>query len=243
MSDERRVGYTPGRSADVTSRRRKAAQLVGTLSGHTDLLGASILEIGCGNGVITSGLAEAAGPGGTVVGVDVVERLQVAQGFDFRLVTGTDVPFDDGSYDLVVSNHVIEHVGTLEDQRHHLEEIARVLKSDGVGYLATPNRWWPIEPHFGLPLLSWSPHRGLQNRYLRLTSRGEVYDCRLLSSAALGDLLADAHLAWTDLTAEMVQRRFGLRSVSASVIAGTARMARPMVPTFARLLRHNVPSS
>ena len=70
---------------------------------------------------------------------------------------------DDGSFDVVVSNHVVEHVGDREAQRTHLAELRRVLAADGLGYLATPTRWALVEPHFTVPLLSWPP-RPLRER-------------------------------------------------------------------------------
>ncbi len=45
----------------------------------------------------------------------------------------------------------------------------------GLGYIATPTRWALIEPHFTVPLLSWSP-RKLLDRYVRLTGKGNVYN-------------------------------------------------------------------
>src|SRR3546814_13212696 len=74
-----------------------------------------------------------------------------------------------------LSNHVIEHVGNADAQRHHLVEIRRVLAPDGVVYFAAPNRWRLVEPHFRLPFLSWLPHPA-SDRYLRLMCRGIHYD-------------------------------------------------------------------
>jgi ubiquinone/menaquinone biosynthesis C-methylase UbiE len=63
------------------------------------------------------------------------------------LITGTHLPFADDSFDVVLSNHVIEHV---EDQGEHLKELRRVLREDGICYLATPNKSSPImQGHVG----------------------------------------------------------------------------------------------
>ncbi len=44
--------------------------------------------------------------------------------------------FPDGSFDLVVSTENFEH---LPDQKGHAEELARVLRPDGLCFVATPN--------------------------------------------------------------------------------------------------------
>src|SRR6266508_3436325 len=57
--------------------------------------------------------------------------------------------FADQSFDLCFSNSVIEHVGTLYDQMAMAREIRCVGKSY---FLQTPNRYFPLEAHFLLPL-------------------------------------------------------------------------------------------
>lgn len=46
--------------------------------------------------------------------------------------------------DVILTNHVIEHVGEYESQLEHLNEIKRLLKN-GIAYLAVLNKWMLIE--------------------------------------------------------------------------------------------------
>ena len=54
---------------------------------------------------------------------------------DVQRVNLLAMPFMDASFDLVIANHVLEHV---DDDRKALQEIARVLKRKGHAILQTP---------------------------------------------------------------------------------------------------------
>lgn len=139
-----------------------------------------ILEVGSGSGMIAQYFGRLVGECGEVDAVDVVDLRKATSDYRFQLVEGTALPFPDGVFDAVISNHVIEHVGVEEDQQAHLRELARVLRDDGKGYLAVPSRWQPVEPHYHLAFLSWLP-RGMRSAYLRLRGRGDFYDCEPLT--------------------------------------------------------------
>jgi hypothetical protein len=62
--------------------------------------------------------------------------------------------FGDGEFDVVFSNSVIEHVGDLDDQRRMADEIRRVGRCY---FVQTPNRYFPIEPHFLVPGFQFLP--------------------------------------------------------------------------------------
>lgn len=111
--------------------------------------------------------------------------------------------FPDASFDMCFSNSVIEHVGTLYDQLAMAAEVRRV----GRGYFVqTPNRYFPLEPHFHVPLWQFlpGPVREVAFRHLNLgwkrrqpdwlLARAEVEQVRLLSADEMGRLFPDATL-------------------------------------------------
>jgi SAM-dependent methyltransferase len=152
------------------------------------------------------------------------------------------LPFDSKSFDVVVSNHVIEHVGTRSDQHVHLTELRRVLDPAGTGYLATPTRWALVEPHFKVPMLSWPPRR-VRNTYVRLARKGKVYDVDPFGPREIRSALRRAHLAWQDITLDALDElvRSENPKVPVKLLAGTPqwlrRGIRPALPTMVYLVR------
>lgn len=73
------------------------------------------------------------------------------------------VPFRDLSFDAVVSNSVIEHLGDRASQQAFAGEVRRLAPSY---FVQTPNRGFPVEPHFVAPLIHWFPKRA-QRRLIR----------------------------------------------------------------------------
>lgn len=67
---------------------------------------------------------------------------------------GCTLPFKDQSFDVAFSNSVIEHLATFEGQVRFAEEFRRVGRRY---FLQTPNRWFPIEPHYLFPLFQFFP--------------------------------------------------------------------------------------
>lgn len=92
----------------------------------------------------------------TAVGIDDASHLERDYpGVKFVLGDGKDLPFVDNAFDFVHSSAVIEHVGSRGEQLRFISELWRVA-SRGI-FVTTPNRWFPIEVHTGIPLLHWLP--------------------------------------------------------------------------------------
>ena len=110
-------------------------------------------------------------------------------GFSSLAGDGRDLSrFADQEFDLVHSNSTIEHVGDLADQRRMALEMQRV----GQGYfIQTPNRNFPIEPHFLLPLFQFYP--ATLQAWL-LTHMAFGHSERLADEAAARDLLAHTRM-------------------------------------------------
>ena len=173
--------------ADEESRAAKAAKIRAVLGeeGAFDKPDLRILDIGCSFGLILRLLTPAGGMG---VGVDIDDSLGPNAGNVFFVRTDAErLPFAPGSFDIVICNHVYEHT---DDAAQLVAEIRRILSDDGVCYFAGPNKYEPVEPHYGLPFLSWLP-RGIADRYMRLTGKGRSYPEKPYSMPALRRLLAD----------------------------------------------------
>jgi SAM-dependent methyltransferase len=94
------------------------------------------------------------------------------------------LPFEDGEFDVVFSNAVIEHVGDRERQRTFVAEALRVGRS---AFITTPNRRFPVELHTRLPFVHWLPEPTAARVYSRL-GRAEGRDLHLLSRRAFASL-------------------------------------------------------
>ena len=94
----------------------------------------------------------------TAAGIDDASFLQTLYpGVRFVFANALHLPFSTGTFDLVHSSAVLEHVGSWENQVRMIVECLRVSRR-GI-FLTTPNRWFPIEFHTQLPLLHWLPTR------------------------------------------------------------------------------------
>lgn len=229
---------------DLPSRRWKGEKIERLLDLASRPDPIRMLEVGTGSGGIAHYFGTRPGGRYKVTAVDVADQRQVHDGFEFRLVHDTALPFPDASFDVVLTNHVIEHVGERDAQLAHLREVRRVMAADAIGYLAVPNRWMLVEPHYRLAFLSWLP-RSWRDGYLRLLNKGDHYDCLPLTRAEARELLDRSGFAWQDvairalLETVAIEQGFSLQARLVSRMP--TRILRALLPVFPTLcfrLRH-----
>jgi SAM-dependent methyltransferase len=177
-----------------------------------------VLVDGCGVGMYLgklNALAEQA------VGLDIehertIEAQQLAPGVVCG--AGERLPFPEGTFDLVLSHEVLEHV---QDDQAAIAEMVRVLRPGGRLVLFCPNRGYPFETHgiywrgryrFGnIPLVNYLPRRyrdrlaphvdvytradlealfgGLPVHWVRRTVIASAYDNILARHSGMGKIL------------------------------------------------------
>ncbi|EIL97154.1 MULTISPECIES: class I SAM-dependent methyltransferase [Rhodanobacter] len=194
---------------DQDSRNRKALKIERLLGLANRGGPLHILEIGTGSGGIAHYFGTHQHLHCEVTAVDISDNRLVHEGYCYQQVQGVELPFGNAGFDVVISNHVIEHVGDAEAQAHHLAEIRRVMKPGGDGYLAVPNRWMLTEPHYRLMFLSWWPH-SWRTPYLRLMRKGEFYDCEPIEKYRLERMLCDAGLGYRNLCIEAMRETLAI---------------------------------
>lgn len=143
-------------------------------------VGGRILDFGCGEGQV---VRAARALGLDVAGADVfyggsdAKRVVEAAGLlgtSIREIRNGKLEFPDGAFDLVVSNQVFEHIGALGPS---LDEVARVLKPEGLLVCLFPTLEVLREAHCGVPLLHRLPRDGRRAAWAALWHRvGFGYD-------------------------------------------------------------------
>lgn len=156
-----------------------------------------ILDLGCGAGGVCVSFANR---NNRVLGLDLDKKLinltkiNVSDaendfppnaGVSIVLSSGTSLPFEDETFDLVICNDVIEH---LTEQEDLMLEIHRVLKIGGHLYLTTPNKRYPIESHTGIFGITLLP-KPLADVFIRMSGLGTSFPVKLVSYESLIRLL------------------------------------------------------
>ena len=106
--------------------------------------GMKILDLGCGSGYLTFPIAKR-NENAYVVGLDIVTdtlrrntvkaREEDIKNLEFVSYDGITFPFEDNSFDLIVTRYALHHFPEI---RKSIHEVARVLKDKGVFFLSDP---------------------------------------------------------------------------------------------------------
>ncbi len=172
--------YAAGRPQmyDKQSRTEKGEHIIKLLEiyfGSKKLKELNILDVGASTGIIDSVVAKKVGK---VIGTDIdkgavkfANHNFKTKKLSFKIEDALNLSFPDNKFDVVICTHVYEHVS---NPKELFQEIYRVLKPGGVCYLAAINKWWPIEPHYDLPFLSYVP-KNIAHKYVKLFNRAPNY--------------------------------------------------------------------
>jgi ubiquinone/menaquinone biosynthesis C-methylase UbiE len=223
---------------DEQGRRRKARKILHVLHhflGRDDLTGLRVLDIGSSTGFIAD---ECRRDGALVVGSDIdqpglsLARDKFGNDVLFACADGARLPLADASVDIVIFNHVYEHV---VDADAVMDEIRRVLKPEGVGYFGFANKLGVVEPHYKLPFLSYLP-AGTADRYVRAFGRADSYYERFRTRGGLRYMAHGLHIWDYTYTVLAEPGRFGaedqVRPWMARIPERVRRAATPLIPTF-----------
>lgn len=221
-------------SPEYRASRRDRAKVVLHLVGKRVSRAEAIGDIGSGTGIMKTALEVTSGK--SIYGFE----LDVQFIIDRSRMIGADacrLPVADGAFDLVLLNHIYEHVG---DQAGLFREAWRVLAPGGAAYVSAGSKLAVIEPHYRLPFLSWLPRRAADG-YLRASGRGESYEgVRFMTYRGLLDLMTGPGFEVHDITERALRELLGpdrgavwrpvwalLRRLPAGLRAGVLRGGSP----------------
>jgi SAM-dependent methyltransferase len=166
---------------------------------HMPLEEARVLDIGCGIGAYVRRFSDFTH---RACGIDI-DRERLLKGAKTGLAglvlgVSESLPFDQGVFDGVLLNEVIEHV---RDDRQTLREALRVTRPNGKVVIFAPNRFYPFETHgvylgkkylFGnIPFVNYLPDAARN----RLVPHARAYTKARLQALTAG--LACRWIEWT----------------------------------------------
>lgn len=98
----------------------------------------TVLDVACGTGVLARAIARQIGPRGSVTGLDpnpgmLTAAEEMAPGIDWRQGSAGELPFDEGSFDVVVSQFGLM---LFESPEKAIQEMGRVLRPGGRMFVA-----------------------------------------------------------------------------------------------------------
>lgn len=145
------------------------------------LLGVTVLDVGCGGGILSESMARL---GASVTGIDIVEKnIGIASlhardaglDIDYQQRTASSLAETGVQFDVVLNMEVVEHVADLDA---FMRDCGTLVRRGGSQFVATINRnplAWFVAIFGAEYVLRWLP-RGT-HRYRMLRKPGEVQAC------------------------------------------------------------------
>ncbi|UWQ59588.1 methyltransferase domain-containing protein [Leisingera caerulea] len=195
------------RGADISRRRRASFDALAPQPGDR------ILDLGCGNGLLTEELARAVGPAGHVAGLDASPDMLTAarqrlQGRDNTTLTQNDaasLPFEPESFDKAVSVQVFEYITS---RRPVLRALHKVLKPGSrlvIGDIHFDTFAWHSDNRARMQrfLEVWDNH--LAERAVPARLPEELQDCGFAPEAMQPVTICDTSLRPDGMAAMMIR--------------------------------------
>lgn len=146
---------------DIIAQRDETLRLLALQSGET------VVDIGSGPGLLCDAMADAVGPTGRVIGIDISDDLlmlararNARTWLSYEKGDATSLPIPASSVDIAVATQVIEYVA---DVNRALSEVERVLKPGGRALIVDTD-WDGVVWHSSSPermesvLQAWEAH-------------------------------------------------------------------------------------
>ncbi|QKS48907.1 methyltransferase domain-containing protein (plasmid) [Paenibacillus cellulosilyticus] len=197
----------------LVSSNKRLSELVRT--------GMAVLDVGCGGGAITIGIAEAVGPEGRVIGLDVnatlieeaIKNSRDYQNLSFEVGDIYHLPYEN-QFDIVVASRVLQW---LEHPEGALRSLLKAVKPGGKLLVLDYNHerlvWEPAPPtsmcYFYNQFLAWRKDAGMNNRIADeltdMMERNGLLDIRSLDQSEISvrtddDFVKSAGI-WADVAA------------------------------------------
>jgi ubiquinone/menaquinone biosynthesis C-methylase UbiE len=192
LSDERRQVPTGNTYDKYGSTNPVVRRLMAEFEGTLDRLFAraapdSVLDVGCGEGVLTERWAQRVGSR-RIVGIDLPgPELQAhwagrrRDNLEFRAMSADELPFADGEFDLTTAIEVLEHV---PDPERTVSEMARVARRHVLASVPREPLWRALNVARGAYLREFGNTPGHVNHFSKrafihlLEHHGEVLAVR-----------------------------------------------------------------
>lgn len=197
MNEYLKRGYAVDYGRLIKAKKIESVLLQYLGSKEDRIVDKNIIDIGCGSGHIAAYFSER----NSVWAADVVDQVSpdVRQEIKFIKIEKDLSQLSDGEFDIAILNHVLAHT---ENKLELLMEVNRVLKNNGICYVANPNRYYPVEPYYKIPFLHYLP----QKLFLKLAryagkNKEDVY---LVSHPSLKKLAQAAKFSINDCTVNVI---------------------------------------